>query len=110
MAPAGKVDVVPEHPHGLSNVAVDGGRRAVEAERVPLDGIASALAVERAAILLFDPFTRGPSGGPRSGGSLGLGLFISREIVRAHGGSIGVRSSATVGSTFAVRLPREPPR
>ncbi|MBI5548513.1 MAG: GAF domain-containing sensor histidine kinase [Deltaproteobacteria bacterium] len=42
----------------------------------------------------------------RPSGNLGLGLFISREIVRAHGGSIEARSSAQEGTTFTVRLPR----
>jgi PAS domain S-box-containing protein len=38
----------------------------------------------------------------------GLGLFITREIARAHGGDIDVRSSAAEGTTFRVRLPRGP--
>jgi len=37
--------------------------------------------------------------------SLGLGLFIAREIVLAHGGSIEVSSSAETGTAFSVRLP-----
>lgn len=39
---------------------------------------------------------------------LGLGLYISREIALAHGGSITAASQAD-GSTFTVRLPRVPP-
>lgn len=39
---------------------------------------------------------------------LGLGLYISREIALAHGGSITAASLAD-GSTFTVRLPRVPP-
>jgi signal transduction histidine kinase len=38
-------------------------------------------------------------------GGLGLGLWIAREIVAAHGGSIEVRSNPGAGSTFTVRLP-----
>lgn len=38
--------------------------------------------------------------------SMGLGLFIAREIVTSHGGSIGVESSAEAGTVFTVRLPR----
>jgi signal transduction histidine kinase len=53
---------------------------------------------------LFDPFRRGRSASTEN--HLGLGLFISREIVRAHGGTIAVRSSAAEGTTFSVRLPR----
>lgn len=38
-------------------------------------------------------------------GGLGLGLWVAREIVEAHGGSISVTSEPGVGSTFTVRLP-----
>jgi signal transduction histidine kinase len=34
-----------------------------------------------------------------------VGLFITRELVRAHGGAIEVRSSEGEGATFTVRLP-----
>ena len=37
--------------------------------------------------------------------SLGLGLFIAREIVLAHGGTIEVSSTAEAGTAFTVRLP-----
>ena len=42
-------------------------------------------------------------------GGLGLGLYVARQIVEAHGGTIQVASAAGAGSTFTVRLPREPP-
>ncbi|HEX7840608.1 MAG TPA: PAS domain S-box protein [Kofleriaceae bacterium] len=51
---------------------------------------------------LFDPFRRGN----RSSSGLGLGLFIVAEVVRAHGGTIRVASTATDGTTFTVELPR----
>lgn len=51
---------------------------------------------------LFDPFTQGA----RRGRGIGLGLFIVRHIVEAHGGTIEVRSAAGAGTTFTVRLPR----
>lgn len=38
--------------------------------------------------------------------SLGLGLFIAREIVKGHHGTITVASSAEEGTSFVVRLPR----
>jgi two-component system CheB/CheR fusion protein len=44
----------------------------------------------------------------KRGGSergLGLGLYISREIVRAHGGEITVTSSVGAGTAFTIRLP-----
>ena len=46
---------------------------------------------------VFEKFFRVP--GARSGG-VGLGLYISREIVHAHGGEMGVESELGRGSTF----------
>jgi two-component system, sensor histidine kinase and response regulator len=54
---------------------------------------------------LFDPFRRGT----RARDSLGLGLYIVRQIVLAHAGSIDVASTESEGTTFRVRLPRHPP-
>jgi signal transduction histidine kinase len=50
---------------------------------------------------LFDAF----AGGSASTG-LGLGLYIAREIVVAHGGRIDVESSAERGTVFTITLPR----
>jgi signal transduction histidine kinase len=58
---------------------------------------------------IFEPLVRVSSrDGPkqRRPGSIGLGLYIAREIVLAHGGTIDVTSSAQSGTTFTVRLPR----
>lgn len=52
---------------------------------------------------LFDPFRRGRTAAVRDRG-LGLGLYIVDQIVKAHGGTVTVRSD--VGSTaFVVNLP-----
>jgi signal transduction histidine kinase len=53
---------------------------------------------------LFMPLQQG-SGGDRSGRSIGLGLYIVSQIVRAHGGTICAVSAHGVGTTFTVRLP-----
>ncbi len=54
---------------------------------------------------LFEPFARGPDEKSRKASGLGLGLYISREIVRGHGGDIGARSEE--GETIVtVSLPR----
>lgn len=56
---------------------------------------------------LFSPLKRGPEhgNGSTSDGSLGLGLYIAREIALAHGGQIEARSANTE-TVFVVRLPR----
>ncbi|CAG1013160.1 Bacteriophytochrome [Burkholderiaceae bacterium] len=54
---------------------------------------------------LFEPLVRGVSG-DKTGVSLGLGLYIVREIAQAHGGSASVSSSAEDGTEFQIRLPR----
>jgi two-component system, NtrC family, sensor histidine kinase KinB len=51
---------------------------------------------------VFEKFYRVP--GARSGG-VGLGLYIAREIVAAHGGSMGAESEPGKGSTFWFTLP-----
>ncbi len=58
---------------------------------------------------IFEPLVRlahaGANGGRRSA-NFGLGLYIARQIVTAHGGSIDVHSSAEEGTRFVLRLPR----
>ncbi len=58
---------------------------------------------------IFDPLVQlavppDHDGRPRT--SLGLGLFIAREIAAGHGGRIHARSSAAEGTVFCVELPR----
>lgn len=59
---------------------------------------------EQALPTLFDRYTRAERGKHAVPGS-GLGLMIVREIVQAHGGSVGVESEVGAGSRFWVRLP-----
>jgi len=58
--------------------------------------------------VLFEPFRRGstPREAPSHARGVGLGLYIVRQIVNAHGGTISVESTAEQGTTFTVRLPR----
>lgn len=53
---------------------------------------------------LFDPFVKAAHGPHKTG--LGLGLYISQQIICAHGGRIYVQSDAQMGTTFGVVLPR----
>lgn len=55
---------------------------------------------------VFDPFRRAKKGSACDGSAgLGLGLFIAKEIARAHAGTIAVASDEG-GTTFTVTLPR----
>lgn len=56
---------------------------------------------------LFEPMVRGGGEGGANR-SIGLGLFIVREIAKAHGGRVDVGSSAERGTTFTATLPRVP--
>ncbi len=52
---------------------------------------------------IFEPFQRATEVGK----GLGLGLFIVRAIVDAHGGVVDISSSAEAGTTLVLRLPRQ---
>ncbi|MGM9483156.1 hybrid sensor histidine kinase/response regulator [Roseateles sp. NT4] len=52
---------------------------------------------------IFEQFERGT--GAEGSPGMGLGLFISRYFVQAHGGSLTVKSEPGAGSRFEVRLP-----
>ncbi|WP_232293259.1 sensor histidine kinase [Stigmatella aurantiaca] len=53
---------------------------------------------------IFERFERAVS--DRHYGGLGLGLYITRQIVEAFGGTVGVTSRPGMGSTFTLELPR----
>ena len=65
---------------------------------------------EDARQVIFDPLVQrtGPNSRRKDSlsTSLGLGLFIAREIVTGHGGTLRVRSSASDGTVFTITLPR----
>jgi two-component system sensor histidine kinase KdpD len=59
---------------------------------------------ESEQVLIFEKFYRGRAQAHRLPGT-GMGLAISRAIVEAHHGTIGVSSAPGEGSTFTVGLP-----
>ncbi len=58
---------------------------------------------------LFQAFRRSDQASVGGKTGLGLGLFIARQIVLAHGGSLEARSSEDEGTVFTLRLPRRAP-
>ena len=60
--------------------------------------------------VIFEPLVQAPNDpsdlDERSKTSMGLGLYIVREIVRGHGGEITVTSTLEAGTEFLIRLPR----
>jgi signal transduction histidine kinase len=62
------------------------------------------------ADLVFDRFFRSSRVVAQQVPGTGLGLFISRAIVEAHGGTIAVASREGAGTTFRIQLPQRVPR
>jgi PAS domain S-box-containing protein len=83
-------------------VTVDGMRP----EEVKLR-VENAGAIPREVLqIIFEPFRSGKDRKEDQSSGLGLGLYISQQIVLAHSGSIEVRSTQEEGTCFTVRLPR----
>lgn len=81
------------------------------------DDSSIALAIENAGTpipaelraRIFEPLERAEAAKAEPTHSIGLGLYIVREIVRAHGGTIDVISSDNGYTRFSVWLPSQPP-
>jgi two-component system sensor histidine kinase/response regulator len=89
-------------PAGSVTVRMDGTDPAQLTLFIHNRGAMPAAVVEHA----FTPFRPGREA--RSQAGLGLGLYIAKYFVDAHGGSIMLESSEADGTTFTLRLPREP--
>jgi PAS domain S-box-containing protein len=64
------------------------------------------MGIPQAAIShLFDRFYRAPNAESQSVGGLGIGLYVVKEIVTYHDGTIAVASQEGQGSTFTITLP-----
>ena len=86
---------------GQVTIAVGGERAEVE---VSVEDTGRGIATE-AQPRLFTKYQRVEGSASRVEGT-GLGLVIVKEIVEAHGGTVGVRSRIGAGSVFSFRLPR----
>lgn len=95
-----------QHGNGGSPIAIKvrGGDEAVQ---ISVDNDSDPIPAEKLQSL-FEPLRRHAAGSDRSGSNLGLGLFIVREIARAHGGDATV-SIAGRRISFSLILPRTVP-
>jgi signal transduction histidine kinase len=118
----------PRLTHALANLisngvrfTPDGGRVVVAAKldgdqvQVQVTDSGVGIPSERRARLFDRGFVAGDSLHHHSSNTLefnsaglGMGLAITRGIVEAHGGTLGVESEAGRGSTFTIRLPARP--
>jgi signal transduction histidine kinase len=88
-------------PNAEVTVRIDGADPAVLTLRIHNRGAMPASMLEHA----FSPFRPGREAHSQPG--LGLGLYIAKYFVDAHGGSIMLTSSQDEGTTFTIRMPRE---
>lgn len=110
-------------PHRVSQVLIhlvtnaikftpDGGRIDISASldenelRCEVTDTGRGLSPE-ASERLFQQFSQADMSTTRTSGGLGIGLHISKTLVEAHGGKIGVLSAEGKGSTFWFTLPRK---
>jgi signal transduction histidine kinase len=57
---------------------------------------------------IFEPLLRvAETSSPVISTHMGLGLYVVREIVQAHGGAIDLESTESGGTTFTITLPRQ---
>jgi signal transduction histidine kinase len=92
-----------QHGAGAVEIVLDGSSTDFVRVEVHSPGFIAPDVLPR----IFEPLARGDRGHDRSQ-SLGLGLYITREIVNAHGGAIDVVSTPARGTTFLILLPRGP--
>ncbi len=92
----------------------DGGPIRVEvtrtADQVSLSVSDRGLGIPKEALPhVFEQFYRAPTVRSEHISGMGIGLYIVREIVALHGGTVAVASEQGVGSTFTAHLPLAEP-
>ena len=83
-------------------ISVQGGERAEVRFIVGNDGLVD----DQLLPVIFEPFHGRAFGARAKGRGLGLGLYITRQIVIAHGGRVELEQGPGERVTFAVTLPR----
>lgn len=84
------IEIKIQHSLGFAEVHVVDHGRGIPADRINL---------------VFEKYRQVKESDSARGVGTGLGLTICREIVEAHGGTVGVTSEENIGSTFSVRIP-----
>ncbi|HEY1388958.1 MAG TPA: chemotaxis protein CheB [Ktedonobacterales bacterium] len=79
-------------------------RRVLDQAEVQVQDYGPGIASERLPYLFSRYYQAGQAPSETQSG-LGLGLFLTKELVTAHGGTIEVESQVNAGTTFTVRLP-----
>jgi signal transduction histidine kinase len=94
----------------LTNALRYGGGKPIRVELIPLPGAAAIRVSDHGVgiapedrVRVFEQFVR--VGDRMRTPGLGLGLYITKQLVEAHGGTISVESTLGEGSTFTVALP-----
>jgi len=87
----GKITVYARHADGIVTIEVSDTGIGIPDEEVPM---------------LFEKYFQGKSSSSSKG--TGLGLYIAKNIVEAHQGTIAVSSSKGKGTTFTIQLPHKP--
>ena len=78
--------------------------------RVRIDVTDTGIGIDESDLdTIFEEFTQVDQSSTRQHGGAGLGLAISRRLIRAMGGALTVKSAPGRGSTFRVELPLVPP-
>ena len=96
--------------HGARNEPIILSARG-DSDRITLEvtNYGEAISADHLQVI-FNPLVQIPAGGHGGNGEapsgLGLGLYIAREIVAMHGGTIVAKSSNEDGTVFSARLPR----
>lgn len=91
--------------HGAAGTAISVSVDATDADSVSIAVHNEGVIDPRVLPTIFEPFGAKLAGQLPTRG-LGLGAFIVRELVRAHGGTVRVETDDVRGTTFRVQLPR----